>query len=290
VNPSRFGIRLLSYGEHASRKAIVDQAKVADDEGYYSIWAAERLLVPDPPNQDWSKISPICFEVMALLSYVAGLTERVKFGTYVLLAPLRNPLVLARQVTTLDVLSNGRVILGIGLGWMKEEFETSGVSMAERGARTDETIQFLRKVWMSGEPTSFEGKFIKLGPSLFEPAPVQKPIPIWIGGMSIPALKRAGRLGDGWLPNAMVKREAMKNSIKIISAECKKNGRPADAIVMSCRLTLEGTRAERPEVVRSIEALRKLGVDHFIIDFEHDSASDYAEKIRLFSREVMRSF
>jgi probable F420-dependent oxidoreductase len=290
LDSPRFGIRLLSYGQHASRKAIVDEARFSDDEGYHSIWAAERLLVPCPPNQDWSKASPIAFEELALLSYVAALTERVKLGTYVLLAPLRNPLVLARQVTTLDVLSNGRVILGLGLGWMKEEFEASGVSMSERGARTDETIQFLRKIWSGDEPATFEGTFIKLGPSLFEPAPVQKSIPIWIGGMSIPALKRAGKIGDGWVPNAMVKQEVMRRSMKTISTEAKKNGRPATAVTISCRLTLRGTRAERPAIVRSIESLRELGVQLFIIDFGGDSAADFAEKIRLFSREVMRSF
>jgi probable F420-dependent oxidoreductase len=291
VRSPLFGIRLLNYGQYASRKAIAEEAMIADAEGYYSIWAAERLLVPDPPNQDWSKVSPLCFEVMSLLSYAAGLTEKVKLGTFVLLAPLRNPLVLAKQVTTLDVLSNGRVILGLGLGWMKEEFVTSNVPIRERASRTDETIQFLRTIWKDDGrlPKSFEGRFISLGPSLFEPTPVQKPIPIWIGGMSRPALKRAGTLGDGWLSSSMVRLEVLRRSIKTISTEAEKNGRSASDIRISGRLTFPAT-FERSTTIRLIEEHRKLGVGHFIIDFVHDSASDFAYQMRLFSREVMKNF
>jgi len=102
---------------------------------------------PYSANQGWSKTSPICYEVLTLLSYVAGITEKVKLGTFVLLAPLRNPIVLAKQVATMDELSKGRMILGLGLGWMREEFEVSNVPLKERAPRTDETIRFLREVW-----------------------------------------------------------------------------------------------------------------------------------------------
>ncbi len=245
--------------------------------------------MPDPPNQEWSKVSQVAFEEMMLLSYLAGVTKKVKLGTYVLLAPLRNPLVVLRQVTTLDVLSKGRVILGLGLGWMKEEFETSDVPVDERGARTEELIRFLRKVWTDGKVTSFEGKFIKMGPAMFEPSPIQRPVPIWIGGMSVAALKRAGRIGDGWLPNAVVAPEVIRNSIQTISAAAKRRGRDPGAISSSCRLTLKGTRAEARQAIRTIESMRELGVDLFVVDFKLGPRED-SENIRVFSREVMKSF
>ena len=131
--PLLFGVRVLNFGTFASKNAIVEQAKIAEKEGYYSVWAAERILVPDPPNQPWSKISPLSFEEITVLAHISGFTERVKLGTFVVIVPFRNPLVLARQITTLDVLSNGRTILGLGLGWMKEEFDVSRAKMSEKG-------------------------------------------------------------------------------------------------------------------------------------------------------------
>jgi len=284
-----FGVILRSYGRGADKKSIVDVARVCDEEGYQSVWAAERLLVPDPPNQDWSKTNRTAFEELTLLSYVAGMTQKVKLGTYVLLAPLRNPLVLLRQVTTLDVLSNGRVILGLGLGWMKEEFETSGIPIASRGKRTDDVVRFLRKAWTSTQPVSYSSPFIKMSSSFLEPAPVQKPVPIWIGGMSTPALKRAGRSGDGWLPNAVLAPEVVRSSIETISTEAKRCGRDPKGVAISCRLTFNGTKAEIPGMKRSIELLRQVGVDLFILDFGQPSGDD-SVKANVFSREVMKSF
>lgn len=253
------------------------------------MWAAERLLVPDPPNQEWSKTDQTAFEDLTVLSYVAGATEKVKLGTYVLLAPLRNPVVLLRQVTTLDVLSEGRVILGLGLGWMKEEFDASGVPIEERGRRTDDVIRFLRKAWTSPQPVSYHSPFINIGPSLFEPRPIQKTIPVWIGGMTVAALKRAGRTGEGWLPNAVVPTEVIRSSIDTIRTEAKRRGRDPGHITVSSRLTFRGTKEEVPEAVRSIETLRELGASLIIVDFGPDSGED-REKARVFSREVMKSF
>ncbi len=284
-----FGVRVLNYGRDASRKGILDGVSACEDEGYHSVWVAERLLVPYPPNQPWSKESPLCFEPLILLSYIAGVTERVKLGTFVLITPLRNPLVLAKQVTTLDVMSRGRVILGLGLGWMKEEFAGSSVSLEERGARTDETIRFLREMWGTVRP-AFNGKFTKLGPTLFEPKPVQEQIPIWIGGESAPALRRVGRLGDGWLPNTIVKPSEIEECVTRIAEEAESNGRSIENITISCKLRFKGTSHERTAAVRTIEKLQRVGVSHFVVDFEHESASDYAQKIKLFSRETMRSF
>jgi hypothetical protein len=129
-----------------------------------------------------------------------------------------------------------------------------------------------------------------LGPTLFEPKPVQKQIPIWIGGESAPALRRVGRLGDGWLPNTIVKPQEIKECVSLIAQEAESEGRSIRDITVSCKLRFKGISSERSSAVRTIERLRRVGVSHFIVDFEHESASDYARKIKLFSREVMRSF
>ncbi len=283
-----FGVRLLNFGRYASKQAILEEAKLAENEGYYSVWVAERLVVPFPPNQPWSRESPVSYEVMTLLSYLAAVTERVKLGTLVLIAPFRNPVVLARQVTTLDVLSNGRVILGLGVGWMKEEFETSDVPMEERGARTDETIQFLREAWGKDE-SSFEGRFIKLGPSLFEPKPIQKQIPIWIGGDSLSAMRRVAKLGDGWLPNTIDTPEEIGEWVDHLRKALEAEERSIEDVTISCKLRFKDKSGES-STTRKIEQLQAVGVAHFIVEFDHDSASQYSERIKLFSRDVMRSF
>ena len=289
--PPRFGVRILNYGRDANREALIQQARVTDEEGYYSLWVAERLLVPYPPNQPWSKESPSCYEVISLLSYIAAMTERVKLGTFVLLAPLRNPIVLAKQVATLDVLSKGRVILGLGLGWMREEFEVSNVPLRERAPRTDEVIRFLREVWRKDkERVRFEGRFTTLGPTLFDPKPHQDRVPIWIGGESVPALRRTGRSGDGWLSNTWKQPGRIAKGVERIRREAEANGRSLDQITISCKLVFKDVRAERASAIKKIERLHDVGVSHLMVDFEHGSGSEYARKVKAFSREVMRSF
>jgi probable F420-dependent oxidoreductase len=291
VTRLRFGIRILNYGRDASRDALIKQATLTDEEGYYSVWVAERLLVPSPANQSWSKESPACFEVLTLLSYVAALTQKVKLGTFVLLAPLRNPIVLAKQVATLDELSRGRVILGLGLGWMKQEFRVSNVPIHERGARTDEMIRFLREVWRKDKDVvQFNGRFTKLGPNVFDPKPRQDRVPIWIGGESLPALRRTGRLGDGWLSNTWKSPSRIKEAAEQIRTAAEAKGRSMDDITVSCKLVFKDVRSNRAAVIRKIEQLQGVGVSHLMADFERDSAVDYCRKIKSFSREIMRSF
>ncbi|MDA4122502.1 MAG: TIGR03619 family F420-dependent LLM class oxidoreductase [Thaumarchaeota archaeon] len=287
----RFGIRILNYGRDANRKGLIEQARATDEEGYYSLWVAERLVVPFNANQGWSKLSPACYEVLTLLSYVAGITDKVKLGTFVLLAPLRNPIVLAKQVATMDELSKGRMILGLGLGWMREEFEVSNVPLKERAPRTDETIAFLREVWRKDrKKVQFSGRFFKLRPMVFDPKPRQEHVPIWIGGESIPALRRTGRLGDGWLSNTWRQPARIKAGAEVIRKEAEAKGRSFEDITISCKLFLKGDKSERSSAVRRVEKLQEVGVSHVMVDFEHDSASDYTRKLRSFARDVMRSF
>jgi probable F420-dependent oxidoreductase len=290
VTKPKFGLRLLNFGLHARREAITQQAKLADDSGYYSVWVAERILVPFPPNQPWSKESPLSYEMLTVLSYLAGITENVKLGTNILITPLRNPVILAREVATLDVLSKGRVILGLGLGWMREEFDALKVPLKERGSRTEESIAILRELWEKDRPSFRKGRFTRFGDVLFEPKPVQRHLPIWIGGETVPALKRVARVGDGWLPSLKNGYEEMKSCINTIKTEAKNRGRSMDEITITHRLTLGSVRSERSSTLKMIEKMHELGAEHYIVDFEHKSAPEYAEKAKLFNSEIMKCF
>lgn len=181
-------------------------ARKADELGYESIWAPEHLVFPAevpatypmaadrraPVTSDTPLLDP-----WAALSYLAASTERIRLGTGVYILPLRNPFVTARAVATLDRLSNGRAILGIGVGWLQQEFEAVGENWQDRAPRTAEIMEIIRRLWTE-DVIEFHGKYYSFGPVKFRPKPVQHPLPIHVGGISAPALRRAAQLGDGW--------------------------------------------------------------------------------------------
>ncbi|MGO9056639.1 MAG: LLM class F420-dependent oxidoreductase [Candidatus Binataceae bacterium] len=176
------------------------------------------------------------------LAYVASATSHIKFGTYVIILPQHHPLYLAKQMATLDVLSKGRTFIGIGSGWLKEEFEALGIDFHQRGARTDEAIQAMRVLWREN-PSTFKGKHFNFGPLKSFPKPVQKNgIPILVGGISTPAVRRAARYGDGFL--AVPGGAGIAELIKQLREECGRIGRTFAEIELSgqCRPTYDGVR------------------------------------------------
>jgi probable F420-dependent oxidoreductase len=179
----------------------------------------------------------------------------VKLATGVLILPQRHPLYVAKEVATLDALSNGRAILGIGSGWLKEEFDSLGLDFHTRGARTDESIKAMRALWGEGA-SSFHGKHFNFGPVKCYPKPVQKPgVPIHIGGHSTAAAKRAGRYGDGFFP-ALGEIPKLKDLFAIMKTEAEKAGRNAASIELSCM--------GRPRV-DDLKALQDIGISRVVI-------------------------
>jgi probable F420-dependent oxidoreductase len=204
------GLVLPQFGP-AARGADVaarlrEVATRADRLGYGVLWTADHIVFPREiatpypygGRFPYAVTDPILDPIVAL-TCAAAVTGRVRLGTSVLVLPYRHPVVLAKQLATLDVVSGGRVLLGVAGGWLREEFEMLGVPFGERGARTDEAIALLRALW--GEASvSFRGRFWSLEEAAFFPKPVQRPgPPIWIGGSSAAAMRRAARLGDGWI-------------------------------------------------------------------------------------------
>jgi probable F420-dependent oxidoreductase len=204
------GVSLPTVGPIGEREFVLDIARAADRAGLHSVWGTDHVVFPKvrttpypyqrsttevlfSPGVDW--LDPV-----ATMGVVAGATEHVLIGTAVLVLPYRSPVVLANELSTLDRLSEGRIVLGIGAGWMNEEFEAVGVPPNERGARTDEYIRLLKTLWSSKGYVSFEGTFVQVRDVTLAAKPIRDGgPPIFVGGNSAAALRRAGRLGDGWL-------------------------------------------------------------------------------------------
>ncbi len=196
----RFGVCLPHRWNYASRKNISAIAVKAEELGYESLWVTDHIIVPGTHIERGDTF----FEALTTLSFVAGLTENILLGTAVLGAAPREPILLAKQVATIDALSEGRFILGIGTGWIEEELQSLNQSWAERGSILDESLEVAKRLWRTEGPVSFSGKYTKFSDMLFNPKPHNsRGPPIWVGGMKIPSLKRAAKLGDGWFPWAV---------------------------------------------------------------------------------------
>src|SRR5207244_10069147 len=186
----------------ATPEIIRSTAVRAEHLGYDSIWVSDHVVVP---HSNVVNFGETVFDPLVTLAVVAGATSRVRLGTTVLIVPYRNPVVTAKMISSLDALSGGRFILGLGAGWVAAESVALGVRFAERGAMTDEYLETMRELWTSREP-SFTGKYKQVSGLVFEPKPLQKPYPpkpyppIWVGGHSRAALRRTVQFGAAWHP------------------------------------------------------------------------------------------
>ena len=199
----KFGLPLFGV----SPRFYADIARAAEDNGFESVWMPEHLVFPEviPPTYPYSESgypmvtadTPL-FDPWVVLSFIADATSSIRLATNVFVLPLRHPIAVARSVVTLDRVSNGRVTLGIGVGWLEEEFDALGQSFHDRGKRADAMIPLLRRLW-SDDVIEEHNEHFDIGPVKFQPKPRQGSIPIEVGGTTAPALRRAGRLGDGWI-------------------------------------------------------------------------------------------
>jgi probable F420-dependent oxidoreductase len=203
----RIGVSLPTVGLDHSAELLMPVAEVAERLGFDSVWATDHALLSYAreseypyarsgteigmnPGIEW-------LEPLSTLSYVAAATERVRVGTSVLVLPYRNPILVASQAATLHLLSGDRLILGVGAGWMREEFEALGLDPAERGARTDEYLEVVRTLWRDN-PAAHDGEFVSFDEIVLGLSPRESVPPLWVGGNTRPALRRALRHGDGW--------------------------------------------------------------------------------------------
>jgi probable F420-dependent oxidoreductase len=242
----RIGFGAPVAGAWATPGYLAEFAERAEDAGYASLWTFQRLLVPEG-----SEMAPVYHSVldpMVALGYAAARTSRIRLGVAVINMPFVSPAYLAKQATTVDVLSGGRLDLGLGLGWMPEEFAATGASSARRGARGEEYLAALRALW-DGGAGSFDGEFYTIPAGRQDPRPVQRPgPPILLGGMSGPAMRRAGRLADGWITSSFADLSAIGEAIGVIRAAASATGRDPEAVRIICRgVTLAGAEVKGPD-------------------------------------------
>jgi probable F420-dependent oxidoreductase len=249
----KFAIGFATVGAGGTAEGLTALGQIAEECGYESIWSVEHVVVPishasqypygeSGPPEDMDLPDPL-----VPLAYLASITETVKLATGVMLPALRHPLVLAKEIATLDVLSEGRVILGIGVGWLREEFEALGIDFDSRGGRTQATVRALRALWADG-PTEFESDYFSWKAVASNPKPVQSHLPIIVGGQAKMAAKRAARYGDGFFPATSTPDE-LAELIEVIRTECELIGRDPNEI----EITAGATRVLTAEEIKAYE-------------------------------------
>ena len=228
----KIGFHLPQIGPAASPDAIVRVAKRAEELGYDSVWVTERVLFPISPRTPYMAtpdgslpdVYKINYDPLETLTFVSAHTSRIGLGTSVLDMPFYNPVMLARRLTTLDVLAGGRLKVGMGLGWSKDEYEATGALSKGMGKRADEFIQVLKAIWTT-DPVEFNGEFFKIAKSIIQPKPVQKPHPpIYLAAYAPGALKRVATMANGWMP-AGVPVDGMKQMMDGIRGMAQDAGR-----------------------------------------------------------------
>lgn len=251
------GVVLPHTGPGASRTRIRDVALQAEAVGLDGLWAVDHLVLPYRVASPYvlgrkpaaiadgaigAQLAPN-YEMITTLSWVAGFTERIALGTSILVLPMRSAVANARQLATLDELSAGRLRVGVGAGWLREEVETVGMPWDRRGARADEHIALLRHLWCAdGDTVEFRGEFHDIPPMHPDPRPRQRPIPIYVGGHSDAAVDRAGRLGDGWITAPMSPARVAERWPRVRSV-AERHGRDPDALELIASTSASPTQA-----------------------------------------------
>jgi probable F420-dependent oxidoreductase len=264
----KFAIAFANTGPFCDAEGAVRFAQAAEAAGFESLWTVEHVVVPAdyqseypysesgkmPGRDDFPIPDPLIW-----LAYLASATSKIRLATGILILAQRQPVVVAKELATLDALSGGRMELGVGVGWLREEFDALGISFEDRGRRTDEYIAALRTLWTEKE-ASFSGEFTSFSRCISEPKPVRGTIPVHIGGHSEIAARRAGRLGDGFFP-VEGDHASLRRLFEVARASAEESGRSADDLI----LTTSGRGAVGERALDEVGALAEMGVQRVIV-------------------------
>jgi probable F420-dependent oxidoreductase len=287
------GCHLPTQGPLATGEALTTFAREADRRGIASLWVSDHVIFPrtatgsypggrfpHPPDKPY-------LEPVVALAAAAVCTTRARLGASVFILGHRHPVVMAKMLTSIDALSNGRLICGVGVGWWKEELEILGVPFNRRGRQADEILKVFTTLWSDAHP-SFEGEFFRFRDIGFAPKPAQKPRPpIWVGGDSPGAFRRVVTLGDGWHATSKTPAEFLE-ALPRLRAAADKAGRAFDTIELSLRYTLrddllaKGTQA----VVDTLVEYKRLGLSHLLLEFRRDDLGRMLEILDLVTSAV----
>jgi probable F420-dependent oxidoreductase len=260
---------------HDATGELMREFAVRADELGFALWVGDHVVVPDRiaspypfPDRYRPEIAdlfpdPGFVEACTGLAFLAGCTKRALLGVGVLVIPMRNPVLLAKQLASVSVFSGGRVIAGIGVGWMKEEFDALAAPFEHRGDRTDEYVEIMRQLWSADRPVSFTGRFYSFAPLRFRPTPVGGAIPIWVGGHSEPALRRTARYGTGWYAVDLPPEDLRRGYARI--RELAQSAGRTDSIELACAVRLGLTGPDISPAIRRVEAYARAGVTHLMV-------------------------
>jgi probable F420-dependent oxidoreductase len=272
----KLGFGIPVSGSWATPANITDIARAAERLGYESLWSFQRTLYPADdsiPVPYRSVHDPI-----AVSGFLAGVTERIRIGIAIVNLPFYSPLLLAKMLTSIDVLSDGRLDAGLGLGWNPDEFAAAGVPIERRGARAEDFLAALRTIWTE-DPVEYHGEFYDVPPGRVDPRPVQRPHPpILLGGGAEPALRRAGRLADGWISSSRFPAAQVPQAVRTIRDAAAQAGRDPDALRVIIRgsVRVRAQDEDRPlsgtvdKIKRDFAAYADAGATELFVDLNFD--------------------
>jgi probable F420-dependent oxidoreductase len=309
----QFGVHLPSNYGWRDVGDLLELARLSEQLGYESVWASQHVFHAGY-LADRLRGRPY-YAPLPLLTAVAAATSRVRLGTSVLVLPYHHPIMLAKELATLDALSRGRLTVGVGVGIIREEFDALGVDYESRGAMTDEALRVMKALWTTNQPV-FEGRFHRFAGLDFSPAPVQHPHPpVWVGGSSPAAMRRVAALGDGWhlfrSPS-----EGLPRAIRRVRDTADAAGREGGALVMSVRCDLEilrsapnsvaapcanvdynnhlgdrfRLRGTRDQILHAVGELNDLGIEHIVLAVNSHEPELVTESISTFAAQVAPEF
>ena len=303
-----FGLDVGVYGRLALPAEVMKLARLAEDEGFHSVWLADHVVFPtevasqypySPDGKFPVALDEHLLEPIATMGVLVGATQTVKIGTAVLVIPYRNPILLARMLSTLDQFSNGRIILGAGVGWLEEEFlALNCFDFSKRGIVTDEYLEIFKAICSGGE-VAYEGKTYRFDAVHSQPPSVQRPHPpILVGGTSKRALKRVARIADGWL-SVGLGLEALTKKLSDLKAACDDVDRAYDDLSLHHKLFInideamigkDGCRVpgtgSSEQIIDDFKRVRDLGYKGFIVRYIGESASEQQNQIARFATEI----
>ena len=286
-----YGLVLPNLGAGASPEGLLAAVEAAEDHGFTDVWTTDHVLIDRENASDYGRL----YEAITTLAWLAGRSRAIRLGTSVIVVPMRNAVVLAKELATVDALSGGRLIAGFGIGWNTTEFGNVGVAerFQQRGAYLEETIAICRHLW-SGTDAPFHGRFHHFEDYVFEPLPAQgDELPIWLGAREERALQRVGRLADAYHASA-TKPAAYAPRIPIIRAAAEAAGRPLPRLSARARLELDAgpqsfytIHGSPADAAAEIRAFADLGVDHLALAFPPRDPEGIRRAVDRFVTEVV---
>lgn len=282
----KFGVILPSFGPHSGRLAMVDTVLAAEKLGFDSAWTTDHIALPEADAERFGHI----FESITTLGYLAAVSSRIRLGISALVLPQRNPVEVAKQMATLDVLSGGRMMLAAGIGWSAGEYANLGYNFHDRGKRMDEALQVLRTLWRGGKVISYKGKYYNFERVAFSPGPLQSGGPVlWAAGDSPRALRRAVFYADGWHPNTHTLEE-LARELKVVRPLLL--NRPF-TVSMRAHLTFGEADPLKPfsgspeQIIERLCAYQQAGMNYAVLDFDGDTQAARERAMQAFARQVM---